>query len=160
MIEAHGQTEITAPIEAVFDYLADARNEPNWLPGAARVAKLTEGPVGLGTRFEGVYARAGAVTVELVEFERPHRLTFRAHSRIVEFDDAVQLSEEGGKTRLTARMDARPRGLMRLFEPLMARTMRQQFAGNWHHLKLALEPVEGSSANPAMLRGSDNASAS
>ncbi|MFN2627023.1 MAG: SRPBCC family protein [Gaiellaceae bacterium] len=71
MIDAHGQTEITAPVEAVFDRPADARNEPSWLPGGERVKKLSDGTVGLGRRFEGVYARAGAVTVELVEFERP-----------------------------------------------------------------------------------------
>lgn len=160
MIEAHGETEITAPVEAVVDYLADARNEPSWPPGAERVKKLSDGTVGLGTRFEGVYARAGTVTVELVEFERPHRLTFRAHSRLVDLDDAMQLSEEGGKTRLRARMDARPRGLMRLFEPWMARTMRRQFAGNWQHLKRALEPAEGSPSGPNAPHGPAGTSSS
>jgi len=51
MIEAHGGTEIEAPLERVFDYVADARNEPDWLPGAEKVEKVTDGDVGLGTRF-------------------------------------------------------------------------------------------------------------
>jgi carbon monoxide dehydrogenase subunit G len=139
MIEAHGNTDIDRPAGEVFDYLADARNEPDWLPGAERVEKVTDGPVGLGTRFSGTYARAGTVEVELVEFERPHRMTFRARSRIVHFDDAVELSEEGGRTVLRAVMTAQPQGLMRLAGPLMARTMRRQFAGNWQHLKSRLE---------------------
>jgi uncharacterized protein YndB with AHSA1/START domain len=71
VIVAHGETEIAAPIERVFEYLADARTEPAWLPGATSVEKVTDGPVGKGTRFEGVYARAGRVSVELVEFEPP-----------------------------------------------------------------------------------------
>ena len=37
MIEATGHTTIARPIEEVFDYVADARNEPKWLPGAERV---------------------------------------------------------------------------------------------------------------------------
>jgi len=140
MIEATGHTTIARPIEEVFDYVADARNEPNWLPGAERVEKTTPGPVGLGTTFEGVYARAGRVSLEIVEFDRPRRLTFRARSRIVRFDDAVSLTEQDGGTHLNARMDAQPVGVMRLFAPLIAGTMKKQFAANWDTLRDALEP--------------------
>jgi uncharacterized protein YndB with AHSA1/START domain len=139
VIEANGAVQVDAPVTAVFDYLADARNEPQWLPGAQEVTKTTDGPVGLGTRFEGVYRRAGRVELELVEFERPTRVTFRARARIVDFDDAVTLTEREGGTALVARMDARPRGAMKLVAPLMARTMRRQFESNWVHLKEAVE---------------------
>jgi carbon monoxide dehydrogenase subunit G len=139
VIEASAEIAIRAPAEKVFDFLADARNEPEWLPGAQRVAKVTDGDVGLGTRFEGLYSRAGAVDLELVEFERPRRLTFRASSRVVAFDDAVTLEEGDGTTLLRARMEAQPRGPMRVVAPVMARTMRRQFEKNWKHLKTALE---------------------
>jgi Polyketide cyclase / dehydrase and lipid transport len=95
--------------------------------------------VGLGSTFFGDYRSAGSVQLELVEFERPRRVTFRARSRIVDFDDAVELTPVDGGTRLEARMTAQPRGAMRLVSPLMARTMRRQFAGNWDHLRQALE---------------------
>jgi hypothetical protein len=36
-------------------------------------------------------------------------------------------------------MTAAPRGVMRLFAPLLARTLRGQFAANWDHLRRALE---------------------
>ena len=121
MIEAHGGTEIEAPIERVFDYVADARNEPAWLPGAQKVEKVTDGDVGLGTRFEGVYARAGTVALEIVAFDPPHRLTFRADARIVRFDDEIELTSVDGRTQLRARMLAQPKGVMRLMGPLMAR---------------------------------------
>jgi hypothetical protein len=66
-------------------------------------------------------------------------VTFRARARIVDFDDAVTLTEREGGTALVARMDARPRGAMKLVAPLMARTMRRQFESNWVHLKEAVE---------------------
>ena len=138
-IQADGGTTIARPIEEVFDYLSDPRNEPDWLPGATAVDKTSEGPVGLGSTFVGHYARAGRVALELVEFERPHRVTFRAHSKIVDFDDAVELSETDGRTLLQARMHATPRSVMRVLEPLMARTLRRQFAANWDHLRRAME---------------------
>ena len=139
VIQARGEVTIDASPEAVFDYLADARNEPQWLPGAKSVTKVTEGDVGLHTRFDGEYARAGKVAVELVEFERPRKLTFRAKARIVEFDDIVELAPHGRATRLTARMIAQPRGVMKLFTPLMAKTMQRQFAANWAHLRVPRE---------------------
>ena len=138
-IQADGGTTITRPIEEVIDYLSDPRNEPDWLPGATAVDKTSDGPVGLGSTFVGHYARAGRVALELVEFERPHRVTFRAHSKIVDFDDAVELSETDGRTLLQARMHATPRSVMRVLEPLLARTLRRQFAANWDHLRRAME---------------------
>jgi uncharacterized protein YndB with AHSA1/START domain len=141
VIHGYGEVRIGVPREIVFDYLADARNEPQWLPGAKNVRKTTDGPVGLHTRFEGEYARAGAVRVELVEFERPDRLTFRAHARIVHFDDAVELLADGEGTLLRANLRAEPQGLMRFFAPVMAKAMQRQFADNWGYLKHALEAV-------------------
>jgi carbon monoxide dehydrogenase subunit G len=146
-IAAAGETTISRSIEDVFDYLADPRNEPEWLPGAESVEKSSDGPIGLGSTFVGQYRRAGRVELELVEFERPRSITFRARSKIVEFDDVVDLADTGGRTHLSARMTARPRGAMRLVAPLMARTMRRQFAANWDHLRLALEQSRPPSAD-------------
>jgi hypothetical protein len=36
-------------------------------------------------------------------------------------------------------MFATPRGAMRLVAPLMARTLRRQFAANWERLRRAME---------------------
>ena len=72
-------------------------------------------------------------------------MTFRARSRIVHFDDAVELTAEDGLTRLAARLSAQPRGVMRLFSPLMAKTMRTQFEENWAHLGAYVE-ASGASA--------------
>jgi uncharacterized protein YndB with AHSA1/START domain len=139
MIEARAEIDIHAPVERVFDYVADARNEPQWLPGAKEVTKVTPGELARGTRFQGAYARAGRVDLEIVAFERPSRVTLRGRSRIVRFDDAIELAAVDGGTRLSARMTAEPQGLMRLMAPLMGRTMRSQFGANWTHLKRALE---------------------
>jgi carbon monoxide dehydrogenase subunit G len=138
-IEARGEVTIRRAVEDVFDYLADPRNEPSWLPGAKAVTMTRDGAVGRGSHFVGEYERAGRVELEIIEFERPSRVTFRARSKIVRFDDAVQLTSVEGGTRLEAQMAADPRGLMRLVGPLMGRTMRKQFASNWDYLRLALE---------------------
>jgi carbon monoxide dehydrogenase subunit G len=138
-IEAEGHVTIRRTIEDVFDYLADPRNEPRWLPGAKAVTMTSDGEVKRGSTFVGEYQRAGRVELEIVEFQRPARVTFRARSKIVRFDDAVQLTPSDDGTRLDARMIANPQGPMRVVAPLMGRTMRMQFAANWDHLRMALE---------------------
>jgi carbon monoxide dehydrogenase subunit G len=147
-IRARGGTTIARPIEDVFDYVADPRNEPKWLPGATAVEKTSEGPVGLGATFVGSYDRAGRVELQLVKFDRPRMVTFRAHSRIVDFDDVVELSQVATGTRLQARMVATPRGVMRLLSPMMARTLRRQCTANWDHLRRALEAGTTESSPP------------
>lgn len=139
MIEATAEVRIARPGEDVFDYLADARNEPKWLPGASGVTKETDGPVAQGTRFRGRYARIGEVEIELVEHERPSGVTFGGRSSSVDFDDAVTLSPDGDGTLLSARMTSQPKGLMRLLAPLAGRVMQKQFAANWLHLRDTLE---------------------
>jgi uncharacterized protein YndB with AHSA1/START domain len=139
VIEADGTATILRPVEDVFDYVADPRNEPEWLPGARSVKQTSDGELGLGSEFVGEYDRAGRVELSIVEFERPARVTFRIRSRIVQFDDAVQLKAIEGGTRLVARMTAEPQGLMRFLAPVMGRTLRRQFASNWDHLRRALE---------------------
>jgi hypothetical protein len=64
MIVARGDVFIQRSIEEIFDFVADSRNEPGLLPGATRVDKTTDGPIGQGTCFEGEYARAGTVSLD------------------------------------------------------------------------------------------------
>lgn len=41
---------IRCTAEEAFDYLSDLRNELEWNPGMDTIEKLTDGPVGLGTK--------------------------------------------------------------------------------------------------------------
>ena len=48
MTRIAGQVAIDAPIEAVFDMVADERNEPRYNPRIARARMEGQGPVGAG----------------------------------------------------------------------------------------------------------------
>ena len=63
--------EIARSPEDVFDYWVDLEREPEWNRKARRVAKLSDGPIGLGTRFEAEFLKGNAMTIEFVRFERP-----------------------------------------------------------------------------------------
>jgi carbon monoxide dehydrogenase subunit G len=138
-IEAHGEVMIRRSVEEVFDFLADPRNEPRWLPGAKSVTMTSDGEPGLGSTFVGEYAGVGRIALELVEFGRPSRVTFRGDSAIVRFDDAVQLAPAEGGTHLKAHMTTQPKGLSRPMEPMTGETLQAQFASGWDHLRRVLE---------------------
>jgi Polyketide cyclase / dehydrase and lipid transport len=51
MARIDGEIVIAAPLEQVFDTVADERNEPRYNPRIVRAEKTSEGPVGSGARF-------------------------------------------------------------------------------------------------------------
>lgn len=66
-------TVINRPPSVVFDFYAvnHLRNHPRWDPHM-ELKQLTEGPVGIGTRFQRRHTRIGVPiegTMEVVEFE-------------------------------------------------------------------------------------------
>lgn len=50
MAKVKGEITIRRPVEAVFDYVADQTNEPEYNPNMVRAEKDTAGPIDEGTR--------------------------------------------------------------------------------------------------------------
>ena len=72
-----GEIVIKRPIEEVFDFVADERNEPKYNPEMTVAEKVTDGPVGVGTTFHSVVAGRGGpaeMTIEFTQFDRPRRI--------------------------------------------------------------------------------------
>jgi hypothetical protein len=51
MARIDGEIVISRPVEEVFDFVADERNEPRYNPRMVSSELLTPEPVGLGSRF-------------------------------------------------------------------------------------------------------------
>lgn len=49
MARIEGEIVIARPVDEVFGYAADQRNEPEYNPRMARSEKVTSGPVGAAT---------------------------------------------------------------------------------------------------------------
>jgi len=75
--------------EEVFDYLVDLRNELEWNPGVESMEKLTDGPLGVGTKYLAKWKQSRLLEVECTRFDRPREwvyvnggpvaVTFTAH---------------------------------------------------------------------------------
>ena len=81
-MRVEGDIVIERPIEEVFDFVADERNEPRYNPQMTRADKVSPGPIGLGSKFNSVMNGVGGraeMTIEFTEFERPRRIAETTH---------------------------------------------------------------------------------
>ena len=69
--------EIARTPEDVFDYLSDMGNEVRWNPDCVSMEQLTDGPVGVGTRFRAKWKQGPVVFTEVTAYERPQHLDLR-----------------------------------------------------------------------------------
>jgi len=105
---------IDRPPAVVFDFWAvnHLRNHPRWDP-KMELRQLTEGPVGVGTRFHRRHTRVGAPiegTMEVVEFEPNRSLGAVIHDIApngpLEVHSRTTFEPEGeGRTKLTIHLE-------------------------------------------------------
>ena len=123
----------------VFDYLSDLRNELEWNPGIESIEKITDGAVGLGTRYLAKWKSAPRpVVVETIHFERPDGWAVH-NGGPIEVTVTVRLEPVPEGTRLFSDFDARPHGWFKLIFPLFIKKMRREEAANMAYLRQALE---------------------
>src|ERR1700733_3551788 len=92
-------TLINRPIEEVFDFAVDTRNEFKWNPKVRAMTKLTDGPIGSGTGMAAKWTMSGHIEPECTEYERPYLWAW-ANGGPIAVTVTVTLSEEAGGTRL------------------------------------------------------------
>jgi uncharacterized membrane protein len=149
MATVSGKIMINRPVEQVFDYVADQRNEPIYNSRMLRSEKITDGPIGVGTRFRAT-ARSGRrvleMLIEVTEYDRARRFGSRTSMSSVDVDGGLTFEPVDEATRMSWSWHVHPRGPLRLFGPLVARVGRRQEQAIWTRLKMQLEgsdPVPG-----------------
>src|SRR5512132_2875192 len=133
------ETVIHRPPEEVFEFCSDLRSELRWNPKVKYVEKLTDGPVGVGTRYRAQWANSGPTTVEVVAFDRPRswETTATARGMGIRFQGVVTDARPGA--RYSAHLEVHPKGLAWLVAPLALLAMRRQDQQNMERIREALE---------------------
>ncbi len=142
MVKIQGSTVIARPVEEVFDFVADERNETKYNPHLLRVEKVTPGPISEGTRWAATFESRGRqldMDLEVTEYARPSRLGSTTSMPAAEISGAVTFLPDAEGTRLGWAWDLQPQGWARLMAPVLARVGRRQEERLWAGLKLYLE---------------------
>ena len=124
-----GEIVIARPAGAVFDFVADQRNEPRYNPRMVRADKLTGGPVGKGTVFRSAVlamGRPNEMRSELTGYHRPSRLASRTTMAQADIAGTLTFAPVPGGTRMRWAWVVRPKGASRLLSPVIGRIGRRQ----------------------------------
>jgi uncharacterized protein YndB with AHSA1/START domain len=126
----------------VFDYLADGCNNPQWRPGVLEIER-TSPEVGVGATYRqlmrGPGGRKIAGDYRVTSYDRPQTLAFAVIAGPIRPEGSFELTPvDDASTRITFRLSASPRGLMRLMSPMIASQMRAE-ASQLENLKTRLE---------------------
>jgi carbon monoxide dehydrogenase subunit G len=142
-------TMVSTPAEAVFDYMDDPTNIPNFAPGVERVEIERRTDDRIGDSFRLVYSVLGInfpITFVVTESERPHTLASRMQGAMTgEF--RWELDESDGGTTLRLRIDYEVKGgaVGRAFDALMLERMNEKNAERMvENLKLRAESATAS----------------
>ena len=126
-----GTTVINRPIEEVFAFLADGKNDPTFSPRVQDIDKSTDGPPGVGTVYVSTVRDAGLKTKrenEITEFVPPTRLRWseRSQNLVTNPRGGYDLAPEGADaTRLRMWGELVGHGAGKLVAPLALRSARK-----------------------------------
>lgn len=128
---------VPAPPDAVFSYVSDTRNDPEWCPNVGEVTQVAGIGVELGARFEFLQTISSRgrelesdVSVEVTELDELS-ISWEVVDRFQERKIQLEVIPEGEGSRVrqtTLAAFHRPPGLARWFYPMLAkRTFKDQF---------------------------------
>lgn len=142
MAHVEGEITIERPVDEVFDFVADERNEPRYNPRMTRADKTSPGPIGAGARYKAQTMARGRpveMTIETTAYDRPRRLGSFTRLAMMNVHGAVTFDPVPRGTLMRWSWDLEPRGLMKLMTPLIAIQGKRQEKEVWTGLKRLLE---------------------
>jgi uncharacterized membrane protein len=136
---------INAPTGAVFDFVADAENNPRWHEHVRETRWIDDGPTQPGRRgrqFGHLFGRDWAFVAEVVEWEPPRLVTFQVIEGYRVRTSILVEPAPDGASRVTLTVAA-PRipgpGVDALVGRMLKAVTRGRETGDFRRLRAALE---------------------
>jgi carbon monoxide dehydrogenase subunit G len=136
------QIRVARPLNEVFPFIEDARNRPQWDDSVESEELTSPEPIGVGTTVRTRMRSMGRELEydwEVVEHRPPHRMTIESSSGPFPTTLAWRLDDHDGGTRVDFSVTGRPKGPMRLVEPLIARQTQKNLDRGFVRLRELLE---------------------
>ncbi len=122
---------VDRPAEDVFAALSNFPEAAEMIGGITKVEMLSEGPVGVGTRFREtrvMFGREATEEMEVTAFEAPHRYVLGCENHGCRYASEFLLTPEGGGTKVTMSFEATPLTLMAKIMSVLTRPMMKSMA--------------------------------
>jgi hypothetical protein len=133
------EADIDRSPEEVFDYCSDPAHEPEWNIRMTGVERLTDGPIGLGTRYRMAFSSAPSVISQCVRFARPRVWELVGRSKIMTSGWRGQVLPSADGAHLRLRMELQLHRPLGWATPLLGRRMRSELERDLAAIKARLE---------------------
>jgi carbon monoxide dehydrogenase subunit G len=100
-----------APQDRVWEVVTDLANAADRISAIMRLELLTDGPVGMGTRFREtrvMFRKEASEEMEITEWDPPHRYVTEAESHGARYRTTISCTPDGDRTRVEMTMEATP----------------------------------------------------
>ncbi|HSL46250.1 MAG TPA: SRPBCC family protein [Anaerolineales bacterium] len=126
----------------VFDFITAPDNASRVVPSVKSMVKLTEGPVGVGTRYRETRLMNGKeahAELEVVAYEPGQTYAMRNLTEGIETVYRYTFHPEAGGTRVDLVCEVKASGLRKLMLPLVVSILKKEDGDHLQRLKKALE---------------------
>ena len=145
-LDVRASIEIERPPEAVAAYQFDPANDADWIGGVKTTERLTDGPIGRGSRVHRLGILLGRPiewVMDVVEHVPGRRLAMHAVRSPFPMDVAYELAPVAGGTRASIRIQGQAGGIYGLLGPLTPLMVRRSVQSDLGRLKRAVERKTG-----------------
>jgi carbon monoxide dehydrogenase subunit G len=137
---------VSRPLDEVFPFIEDARNRPRWDESVDSEELTSPEPIGIGTTVRTRMRSMGRdyeYNWKVVAHDPPYGMTIESTSGPFPTTLVYELSAQERGTLVDFSVTGRPTGLLRLLEPMIARTTRKNLDRGFSRLKELLESQDG-----------------
>lgn len=136
---------IEKPVEDVFGYISDFKNDMEWRSELAEIRQTTEFARGQGARYEERLNwgdREANAEFEVVDYRPNSHIAFRGSSGSLSARGEYDLDAEDSRTRLTVVGEIELSGVLAAAEEMIGEAVERQGEEDLAHLKDILESRE------------------
>jgi uncharacterized protein YndB with AHSA1/START domain len=134
--------EINCPIDKVFIYTTDAKSWPKWHGAIPEAEQTSQGPMGVGTTFEGKSHMMGMTskwTAKTTEYETNKKWGKIIDSGSIIIDDKLLFDTTDKGTKFMMVYDVKVSGFLKLLSSIIMSSMHKQLKLDVITLKRLLE---------------------
>ncbi len=133
---------IALPPRAVFDFVTDANNASRVVSSVKSMVKLTDGPIGKGTRYRETRLMNGKeqeAELEVVAFQPPEQYAVKNETQGFETTYTYTLASEENGTRVKLVCNVKAGGLKKVAVPMVVSILKKEDGNHLKVLKTAIE---------------------
>jgi len=133
---------INAPIKAVFEYMADFNNVPNWHENMIKVGWKNNNPPGVGSEYEWIETFAGSklyLDGIITSWNPPYSYSWKATKSRFGMTGGWTFVEQENATLVTRYSDSELTGIFKLLNALFLPKAKRQVKRELQELKRLIE---------------------